>query len=54
MKFHAKITILITIIAVIALFALPLDQTSNGFNVINSFRPAMTWSNSYYDYSYVN
>ena len=30
------------------------QSTSNGFNVINSFGPAMTWSNSYYDYSYVN
>lgn len=30
------------------------QSTSNGYNIINSFGPAMTWSNSYYDYSYVN
>ncbi|MCL4336433.1 MAG: A4/G1 family peptidase [Candidatus Thermoplasmatota archaeon] len=31
-----------------------LEQSPNNLNIANSFGPQMLWSNSYYDYSYVN
>ncbi len=31
-----------------------LEQSPNNLNIANSFGPQMFWSNSYYDYSYVN